>query len=214
MERSFIWVFDHSTLFFSAVIIAAAAVAYRIGRPRRWFLWTADGVVAGMIVVSAAALIFFSSIRGALNDRIDTIAFTTPGSTAVHPISDYRGKEVVLHLLATWCPPCRKEMPDLSRIADQWQGHDVVVLTISHETWDAIDRYTSRFPLKTTVGRFTSAPPKTSLQAFAWQGRPTTLVLGRDGQVRRQLIGARHSGSFDDAIRAALGVNCSRHRAA
>lgn len=204
MERSFIWVFDHSTTVFTLATLGATAIAYRIGRPRRWFHWTADVFLAVFIAASVASLMLFSTIHSALNERVETIAFTTPGGTAVHRISDYRGKVVVLNVWATWCPPCRKEMPDLSRLADAWRGRDVVVLTVSDETWEAISRYTSRVPMRTTVGRFTSAPPKTALQAFAWRGRPTTLVLDRDGRVRRQLIGMRDYASLEDAVRDAM----------
>lgn len=110
----------------------------------------------------------------------------------------------MLSIWATWCPPCRAEMPDLNRIAAKWQGRDVVVLTLSDETWEAIGRYTSRFPMRTTVGHFTSAQPRTSLEAFAFRGRPTTLVLDRGGRVQQQLIGMRDYASFDNAIRDAL----------
>lgn len=204
MERAFIWVFDHATLVFTLMMLVAAAIIVRIGRPRRWFHWAGDVLLGGALLLAAAGLIFFTSIHSALARRIDSIAFTTAGNGAVHRISDYRGKVVVLNIWATWCPPCRAEMPDLNRIANKWQGRDVVVLTLSDETWDAIGRYTSRFPMRTTVGHFTSARPRTSLEALAFRGRPTTLVLDRAGRVRQQLIGMRDYASFDNAIRAAL----------
>jgi thiol:disulfide interchange protein len=137
MERAFIRVFDHASWLFPLLIVAAAALAYRIGRPRRWFHWIADVPIAGVIVGSVLA-IFFSSIHSALNERLETLSFTTADNAAVHRLSDYRGKVVVLNIWATWCPPCRREMPELNRIADAWRGRDVVVLAVSDETWEQV----------------------------------------------------------------------------
>jgi thiol-disulfide isomerase/thioredoxin len=151
-----------------------------------------------------AALVLFGSIRGALERRVSSVSFVSAGDGALHRVGDYRGKIVVLNFWATWCPPCRTEMPDLNRLADAHRGGDVVVIAISDETWDAIRAYTDRFPMSTVVGRFTSEPPRGSVAGLAYKGRPTTIVVGRDGRVRRQLIGARDYGSFEDAVRAAM----------
>ena len=46
-------------------------------------------------------------------------------------ISDYGGKIIVLNFWATWCPPCRAEMPSIDRLAAEMNGDDVVVLALS-----------------------------------------------------------------------------------
>jgi hypothetical protein len=54
--------------------------------------------------------------------------------------------------------------------------------------------------LSTLVGRFTSDVPKGAIAAMAYQGRPTTLVIDREGHVRKQLVGARDFASFEQAV--------------
>ncbi|MCT8140359.1 TlpA family protein disulfide reductase [Anaerobacillus sp. CMMVII] len=49
-------------------------------------------------------------------------------------LSDYQGEIVILNLWASWCPPCRKEMPDLVRLSDDFKGHGVVVLGVNLAT--------------------------------------------------------------------------------
>ena len=203
MERALFFAFDHTIAVFGTLAVAALALAVRIGRPRRLVHWAGQLAAVLAIALSAAGLFFFASVRAALEKRVATVSFESP-DRAVHRLGDYRGKVVVLNFWATWCPPCRNEMPDLNRLAAAHGGNDVVVLTLSDEDWDAIGRYTSRFPMSTVVGRFTAEPARGGLEAFAYQGRPTTMVIGRDGRVTAQLIGARPYETFDRAVRAAL----------
>ena len=58
--------------------------------------------------------------------------------------------------------------------------------------------------MSSVVGRFSSEPPSGKLAAFAYKGRPTTMIIGRDGHVRRQLIGARDFDVFEEEVRRAL----------
>jgi thiol:disulfide interchange protein len=44
------------------------------------------------------------------------IQFTESGSGAIKKLSDYKGRVVLLNIWATWCPPCRREMPDLDKL--------------------------------------------------------------------------------------------------
>ncbi|RMG28458.1 MAG: TlpA family protein disulfide reductase [Gammaproteobacteria bacterium] len=51
----------------------------------------------------------------------------------VHRLSDYRGKWVIVNYWATSCPPCRREIPELSRFHDAHKDRDAVVLGLDHE---------------------------------------------------------------------------------
>ncbi|MFO3797192.1 MAG: TlpA disulfide reductase family protein, partial [Anaerolineales bacterium] len=59
-------------------------------------------------------------------------------------LNDLRGRVVVLNFWATWCPPCRAEMPTLAKISQEYQGRDVVILGVNSTTQDdanAIPRF-------------------------------------------------------------------------
>jgi thiol-disulfide isomerase/thioredoxin len=204
MRDVFAWVFENYLPLFGTVVVLAAALLVRIGRPRRWFHFAGDALGVAIAVVGIGGLAFFSSVRGALERRVQTISFEREADHAVQHVGDYEGKVVVLNFWATWCGPCRKEMPDLNRLAEAHSGDDVVVLTISDESWDAIGVYTARFPMKTVVGRFTSDPPRGRVETMAYQGRPTTLVLDRTGRIRKQLVGALELGELEKVVRAAM----------
>lgn len=201
MQQTFAWTFDHAVPLFGILILLGFALVASIGKPRRWFHWVGDALAGALVAVSTGALFFFCSVYGALERRVATLSFVGQPDGAVHRISDYRGKVVVLNFWATWCPPCRKEMPDLNRLAAAHPAGDVVVLTISDETWEAIGQYTARSPMSTVVGRFTSDVPEGAIAAMAYRGRPTTLVIDREGHVRKQLVGARDFAFFEETVR-------------
>jgi thiol-disulfide isomerase/thioredoxin len=204
MERAFIWVFDHHLAIFTAAIVAGVAILALIRRPRRWFHWAIDAVVVIVIAVASLAFWFFTNVTKALEHRTNTLTYVSLDAADAHRVADLRGNVVVLNYWATWCGPCRAEMPDLSRLADAYRGKGVVVLTISDEAPEQLQKFLAKVPQRTTVARFTSDAPQGKVQGMAYRGRPTTLVLGRDGGLRRMFLGKRSYEDFDAAVRASM----------
>jgi thiol-disulfide isomerase/thioredoxin len=105
-----------------------------------------------------------------------------------HRLPDYRGKVVVLNFWATWCDPCREEMPSMQRLQDKLAGRPFAVLAVDFgegppRIREFLKKVPVRFPL--LLDRDTSA-------ATAWKVRvlPTTLVIGPDQRIRYSVIGA------------------------
>ncbi|HUP61323.1 MAG TPA: TlpA disulfide reductase family protein [Thermoanaerobaculia bacterium] len=204
MDAVLSFVFDHAYLVFGGVIAAFLVVMYLVGRPRRWWKWILQAGAVGAIAVAVLILYAFAAISSALNQRVSTLRFTEYGAASQQRIADYRGKVVFLNYWATWCPPCREEIPDINRLADSWRGRDVVFLAVTDEDAAIVQKFMATFPMRTTVARFQSEPPKSALAKFAYQGRPTTMIVDREGRVRRVLIGKRSFEEFDAAIKAAM----------
>ena len=204
MERAFTWVFDHHLAVFVVAIVLGVAILAKIGRPRRWFLWLADVVTVLAVALATLAFWFFTNVTRVIERRTQAITYAALTSSDVHRVADLRGNVVVVNYWATWCPPCRKEMPDLSRLADAYRGRGVIVLTISDEAPEVLQKFVTKYPQSSLVARFTSAAPSTGVEKAAYGGRPTTLVLGRDGAMRRMFIGGKTYDDFDAAVRAAL----------
>jgi thiol-disulfide isomerase/thioredoxin len=204
------FLFDHHTIIFGIAIVVAFAVIVKIGRPRRWWGWLFDAGSVGAIVVSAVALWFFTGVAGAMDHRLESLTFTHAGDPTPHKLSEYRGKVVFLNYWATWCGPCRHEIPAINKLAERYRGTDVVFLAVTDEDFAVIDKFRTQFPMRATVARFTSEEPRTGIEKMVYGGRPTTIVIDRDGRVHTRIIGAKSFEDFDATLTSVSRVATSR----
>ncbi len=104
-------------------------------------------------------------------------------------LQDYRGKVLVVNFWATWCPPCREEMPSLERARDMLRDDGVAVITIDvGEKPAAIERFLKRSPLSLPI--LLDSDTETASQWGA-KGLPTTLIVDRQGRFSYIAIGGR-----------------------
>lgn len=101
-------------------------------------------------------------------------------------LNAYRGRIVVMNLWASWCPPCRAEMPDLQRLS-VYDPRDLVVLGVDEGESDARAAAFARslgirYPILLDTGQRYG-------RVYAALGIPTTIVVGRDGVVIRGIDG-------------------------
>jgi len=102
-------------------------------------------------------------------------------------LSDYRGKNIILNFWATWCGPCRYEMPALQTIHENWSKADVVVLAVNVQ--DGFDN--ARLYAKTNGLTFTipvDIPGKVAEQ-YGARGLPTSFIIDSDGVIKSIKIG-------------------------
>jgi thiol-disulfide isomerase/thioredoxin len=204
MDGVLAFLFDHTRAVFGTTILVFLAFMWLAGRPTRWWKWLVHTGAVGVIGFSVLALWFFATVERTLDHRLESLQFTEYGSTAAHRLADYRGKVVLVNFWATWCPPCRAEMPDINRAVDAYRGQNVVFLALTDEDAEVISRYTAKYPIRATVAKFTSDKPVGGLAAFVYRGRPTTIIIDAKGNVSRRMIGMRTFEGFDAAIREAL----------
>ena len=133
---------------------------------------------------------------------------TTNGDTI--KLSSYRGKVLVLDFWATWCPPCRDEIPQLVRIAREKRqdGVEVVGLHIDDDGRSspaAIQKFIQQFNINYTVG-LASDDIFISYLGEEETSIPQTLVFDRNGKIVAHLIGYdnTHAKRLDAAINKAL----------
>jgi thiol-disulfide isomerase/thioredoxin len=104
---------------------------------------------------------------------------------------DYRGKVILLNFWATWCPPCRREMPSMERLHQKFKGKDFIVLAVNQmEEADHVFAYTGELEVDPT---FTILFDKDSAvsRAYGVQGLPTTYLIDKKGNIRFRAIGGR-----------------------
>jgi thiol-disulfide isomerase/thioredoxin len=101
-------------------------------------------------------------------------------------MAQYKGRVTVLNIWATWCAPCRAEMPSLQRLSEQVQPEGIAVLGISNEKSELVKKFLQGksflFPLYSHTGPL---PP-----IFASTILPTTYVLSEDGYIVAMQQGA------------------------
>lgn len=106
-------------------------------------------------------------------------------------LSDFKGKVVLLDFWATWCPPCRKEIPGFIELYNTYKSRGLVVIGVSMDEADDtpdVKRYAAQlkieYPILLGFGREDDLKP-----AFGEIPLPTSFVIARDGR-----ICARHDG--------------------
>ncbi|MFC2949819.1 peroxiredoxin family protein [Virgibacillus sediminis] len=103
-------------------------------------------------------------------------------------LSDYRGKRVMLNFWATWCPPCRDEMPDMQKLYD---NHEVEVLAVDlldtekseADVADFVEELELSFPI--LLDETSAVADKYKVQAY-----PTTYMIDSEGRIQSRMMGA------------------------
>lgn len=103
--------------------------------------------------------------------------------------ADFRGRTVLLNIWATWCAPCRKEMPTLDRLEQKLGGpnFEVVALSIDHQGRDVVARFYRELGIK-TLRLYVDQSAK-AIGPLGVVGLPTTLLIDRDGYEIGRKIG-------------------------
>jgi len=106
-----------------------------------------------------------------------------------YTLSELRGQAVVLNLWATWCPPCRAEMPTLQKLYEEYRQKGLVVLAINSTVQDTaaaipafVEQYGLTFPILLDEKGEAS-------RAYQLRSLPSSYFIGRDGIIREVVIG-------------------------
>jgi len=210
-DRIASFLFEHAIVLVPAVVVTAAVALFLLARhwPRTLGRRLASGSVmflALAIAALASGLLYAErNIRSILEHRVRTLSLQTRNGAPLARVADLKGEVVVLNFWATWCGPCRAEMPDLNRLSDRYAARHVTVLAITDEPPDRIALFEKKvLPLRMRVATFRSEEARGGLAAMAYGGRPTTVVLDRDGEVKDIFIGRqsyeRLSSAIDDLL--------------
>jgi len=104
-----------------------------------------------------------------------------------HRLEDYRGKVVLINFWATWCEPCRAEMPSLNKLRAALAGKSFAVLAVNlGEPESRVQRFMEQVPLD-----FPVLMDRDTAAAKAWKARilPASFLVGPDGRIRYSVLG-------------------------
>lgn len=162
-------------------------------------------ILIGLVLVAISVglyVIFFTGnqttrevreIRSGFRPRLGDSApdFTLPslGGNPAH-LSNYRGKVVFLNFWATWCPPCREEMPSMESLYQRLKGRDFEMLAVSIDTKgaDRVQSFVATYGLTFPV---LLDPNRKVYRLYGLTGVPETFIINKTGDIIFKIIGPR-----------------------
>jgi len=124
-------------------------------------------------------------------------------------LSDYKGKVVLVNFWATWCVPCRTEIPDLIKLQRRYRNSlQIIGITYPPETRTEVRRFVRRYRMNYPVAMGTEA---TKTLFTSSQTLPFSVIVDKDGNVRDLIEGIMYSDEFDEKVRPLL-LGGSNHR--
>lgn len=155
-----------------------------------------------MIVLGIVAVLLGGAFTAShfLKDELTsvTVGSDAPGfaaktltqPAAMKSLTNYRGEVVLLNIWATWCAPCRIEMPSMERLQQRLgpKGLRIVAVSVDDPGMEAkINAFADELSLSFEL--LYDAPGRIR-QQYQTTGVPETFIIGRDGTIRRRIIGA------------------------
>ncbi|CAH0251222.1 MULTISPECIES: TlpA disulfide reductase family protein [Peribacillus] len=104
-------------------------------------------------------------------------------------LSDYKGKKVMLNFWATWCPPCKKEMPDMEKYTQQ-AGDDVVVLAVNIDPENDVQSFVEDNGITFTIPLDSQSAKNPVNERYKILSIPTTYFIDKEGIIRNKVISA------------------------
>ncbi|MGA8576643.1 MAG: TlpA disulfide reductase family protein [Candidatus Cybelea sp.] len=168
----------------------------------RYLVWVVAAVVLAAVGYVLAPFFFSSTSRssgpeGLAGEAAPVFALQDDRGAAVS-LDRYRGRVVLMNLWASWCPPCRAEMPDLQRLADAHAGAQLAIVGVNEgespqQAREFADSLRIRFPIWVDIAQRYG-------RSYAALGLPTTVVLDRRGIVVRGFDGALTYSQMESAV--------------
>ncbi|WP_211235994.1 TlpA disulfide reductase family protein [Leisingera aquimarina] len=138
---------------------------------------------------------------------VSATAFELADGAGTASLEDYKGKVVLLNFWATWCAPCRKEMPQLSELQEEFGGEDFEVLTIAtgRNSPAGIQKFFDENGISNLPRH--QDPKQALAREMAVIGLPITVLLDRDGKEVARLLGDAewNSDSAKAIVQAMIG---------
>ena len=110
-------------------------------------------------------------------------------------LSDFKGKTVIINFWATWCPPCRRELPSMQHTYEAFKGKNLVILGINvGEDWETIAPFIAPYKLAFPILMDIDSSELTKWKAI---GLPSSFVINGKGIVTHRFTGGR---DWDDPV--------------
>ena len=155
--------------------------------------------VGGIVAVAILGLLYATDVIGSHIAPVEAGSVAPPFHAATtiagapvtqKTLADYKGQVVLLNLWATWCGPCRSEMPSLQKLHEELgpRGLKIVAVSVDNAGMEnAIRDFQKEFGLTFEI---LYAPDGKIQYDYQATGFPETFIIGRDGVIRKRVIAA------------------------
>jgi peroxiredoxin len=137
-------------------------------------------------------------------DRAPNFSWKDQSGTTID-FDTYRGKATLVNFWATWCVPCKRELPDLVALSKELSGKNVKILGISTDRGSGVVEEVSTFVREQGIPYQNVIANEEIEEAFGnIRMIPTTFLIDGDGKIVQTFVGARSKEFFTQAITAVL----------
>ena len=166
-------------------------------------------IVVSIIIILVVVCIYACSGESAPaddseNNNTENAAFRDLDGNSIE-LSDYSGEIVVLNFWASWCPPCRMEMPDLNELDRELKASgEAVLITVNLTDGQRETTNSARQYIEENGFGFTVLLDENGILAYKYNvaSIPQTFILDRDGNVSSNIIGATSKEAILEKIKA------------
>ncbi|MBL7071838.1 MAG: TlpA family protein disulfide reductase [Candidatus Omnitrophica bacterium] len=154
-------------------------------------------LLAGIILIVGCSSPVESADKKASDFSLENI------NNKTERLSDHQNKVIILNFFATWCPPCKSEIPDFIELMDEYGDDGFVIIGVSldrggvDEVKAFAEKYKINYPLLMDDGQVSNTYGPV-------QSIPTTFIIDKDGVITEKIIGARKKDYFEDRIKPLL----------
>ena len=116
-------------------------------------------------------------------------------------LDDYRGQVVMINLWATWCLPCRVEMPSIEHLHQDYSAKGLKIVAISVDdpgTDEQVLSFAKQYKLSFEILRDPKGQLGDISRDYQTSGYPETVIVGKDGVIRKKLLGAHDWNSAEN----------------
>ncbi|MEY3385702.1 MAG: hypothetical protein RIR53_513 [Bacteroidota bacterium] len=184
--------------FLVAASVVALVAAYWLYRPSDASATSGVSASGGVYSVSA--------VKAALPGKAVDFTWTDPDGRQRSFAEVAAGKTVLLNIWATWCPPCRREIPDLVAISKEMASKGVVVIGVAlDDKADALN-IVKTYAEKNGIAyvNVLDADKKIAEAYGGIQAVPTTFIIDKQGTIAQKIVGSMPKDAFVAALQKAM----------
>ncbi len=163
---------------------------------------------AGVLVVAVAASLLWYLGKSPPPSEPATVSRMAPpfslfdiGGNKVSS-SQFAGKPIVINFFATWCPPCREEIPGFVEVYDKYRGKGFELVGISFDT--DTKEHLPAFVMRNRIGYRILMGDVATAKAYGVNPIPATYFVGKDGRIRNVHVGYLDKETFEREVQKLL----------